>query len=147
MKLGPNEGKTISWHNSKMVFKTMLHQSGHKYSTLLVTNPPGVGPALHKHPNGPETFYIIEGDYTFILSGNTIQASAGDFVFIPANEPHKYKSGPMGGQMLVTTPASVETYFLHIAEKLSEGKVALDYEMDCAKENGQVFLEKTGHYC
>jgi len=146
MKLTQDEGKTIHWHNSKMVFKTMLNQNDNRSSTILVTNPPGVGPALHLHPNGPETFYILDGNYTFTLSGKTIEASRGDFIFVAKNEPHKYKSGPGGGTMLVTTPANVEKYFLHIADKQLEGEVPLDYEFECAKENGQVFLEKTGHY-
>jgi quercetin dioxygenase-like cupin family protein len=147
MKLGQDEGKTINWHNTKMIFKTMLSQTDNIYSTILVTNPAGVGPALHLHPNGPETFFILEGDYTFTLSGKTIQASKGDFIFVPSGEPHKYKSGEKGGMMLVTTPPGVEKYFLHIADKILEGKVSLDYEFEFARKNGQVFLEKSGHYC
>lgn len=67
MKLRRDEGKEINWHNSKMLFKTTLSQTNNVYSTILVTNPPGVGPALHLHPNGPESFYILEGEYTFVL--------------------------------------------------------------------------------
>lgn len=82
-----------------------------------------------------------------MLSGKTIKASKGDFIFIPKSEPHKYTSGPNGGQILVTTPPSVEVYFLHIADKLLKGEVSLDYEFEYARKNGQVFLERTGHYC
>ena len=147
MKLGQNEGKSINWHNSKMTFKTTLAQTDNLYSTILVENPAGVGPALHLHPNGPETFFIIEGDYTFTLSGNTFQATKGDFILIPKGEPHKYKSGTKGGVMLVTTPSSVENYFIQISDKYQKGEISLEYEFECARKNGQLFLEKEGHYC
>lgn len=140
------EGKTIQFYKTKMVFKTTLEQTNNAYSTILMTHPALVGPALHLHPDGPETFFVLEGDYTFTLDGKILQATKGDFVYIPQNAPHKYKSGSNGGQILVTTPASVETYFLHIAEKLLEGEVTLEYEFEFAKKNGQTFLDTSEHW-
>jgi quercetin dioxygenase-like cupin family protein len=144
MKLKENEGKTIQFYATKMVFKNTLDQTNGNYSTILMTHPASIGPALHIHPNGPETFFILEGNYTFTLNNEMIEAGKGDFVFIPQNAPHKYKSGINGGQMLVTTPASVETYFLHIGT-LKE-IVSLDYEFEFAKNHGQIFLDTSEHW-
>ncbi|MEO6304254.1 MAG: cupin domain-containing protein [Bacteroidia bacterium] len=146
MKLKEQDGKTIQFYKTKMVFKTQLQQTNNTHSTILMTHPPLVGPALHLHPDGPETFFIVEGDYQFNLNGELIDAVKGDFVYIPQNVPHKYNSGKNGGKILVTTPASVENYFLHIAEKLLQGEVPLEYEFDYAKKNGQLFLENTGNW-
>jgi quercetin dioxygenase-like cupin family protein len=90
-----------------MVFKTKLEQTNNIYSTILMTHPALFGSALHLHPNGFETFFILDGDYTFALASQIIQATKGDFVYIPQNAPHKYKSDAYGGQILVTSPASV----------------------------------------
>jgi len=146
MKLKEDMGKTIQFYKTKMVFKTTLEQTNNQYSIILMTHPSSIGPALHIHPNGPETFFVLEGNYTFTLNGKTIEATKGDFIFIPQNAPHKYKSGSNGGQMLVTTPASVETYFLHIADKLLNGDVSIEYEFEFAKNHGQIFLETSGHW-
>ena len=146
MKLKEDEGKTIQFYKTKMVFKTNLAQSNNAYSTILMTHPPLVGPALHLHPNGIETFFVVEGNYQFNLDGKIIDAVKGDFVVIPENIPHKYNSGENGGSILVTTPASVENYFLHVAEKLLHGDVPLEYEFEYAKKNGQLFLENNGHW-
>jgi quercetin dioxygenase-like cupin family protein len=146
MKLTQEEGKTINFYKTKMIFKTTLAETNNQYSTILMTHPPLVGPALHLHPNGQETFFIIEGNYTFTLNGEAIEASKGDFVIIPPNAPHKYKSGKTGGQILVTTPPNVEKYFLHIAEKLLKGEVSLEYEFEFAQQNGQLFLDKSEHW-
>jgi quercetin dioxygenase-like cupin family protein len=146
MKLKKEEGATINFRNTIMVFKATLDKTNDTYSTILMTHPPFVGPALHIHPNGVETFYILKGDYVFTLNETTIEAKEGDFILIPQNEPHKYKSGSLGGQALVTTPKNIENYFKHIAEKLLEGDVPLDYEFEFAKNNGQTFLDKSEHW-
>ena len=146
MKLRPEEGKIINFYKTKMVFKTTLSETNNSYSTILMTHPPLVGPALHLHPNGQETFFIVEGDYVFTLNEEIILATTGDFIIIPANVPHKYKSGNTGGQILVTTPPNVEKYFLHIAEELLKGEVSLDYEFEFAKLNGQTFLDHSEHW-
>jgi quercetin dioxygenase-like cupin family protein len=146
MKLKTEEGITINFYKTKMVFKTMLIETNNSYSTILMTHQPLVGPALHIHPYGPETFFIINGDYTFTLDGEIIEATKGDFIIIPTNAPHKYKSGKLGGQMLVTTPPNVEKYFLHIADELLKGEVSLEYEFEFAQKNGQVFLDKSEHW-
>ena len=145
MKLKEEE-KTILFYKTKMVFKVTLSQTNNQYSIILMTHPALVGPALHVHPHGPETFFIIEGNYTFTLDNNTIEASKGDFIYIPQNTPHKYKSGMNGGQVLITTPPNIETYFLHIANKLAEGKVSLEYEFEFAKNHGQLFLDSNEHW-
>ena len=42
------------------------------YTILDIIHPPNIGPALHIHPKGSETFYIVEGDYEFILDGKSV---------------------------------------------------------------------------
>jgi quercetin dioxygenase-like cupin family protein len=146
MKLSTEEGKIIWFYQTKMVFKAHLNHTNGQYSTILMSHQPNMGPALHVHPVGTETFYVLEGSYTFTLEEKTIHVIAGDFILIPQNAAHKYKSGSIGGKMLVTTPASIETYFLHIAELLSQGSVSREYEYEFAAKHGQTFLDTSEHW-
>lgn len=146
MKLGINEGKTIQFYKTKMVFKASTEQTDGAYTTILMTHPAWVGPALHLHPDGAETFFILKGNYTFTLGDDIMEASVGDFILIPKNQAHKYISGAEGGQMLVTTPSGVEQYFLHIAARLLEGEIPLAEEFEFAKRHGQIFLDSSGHW-
>jgi quercetin dioxygenase-like cupin family protein len=146
MKFNKEEGRTIFFRKTKMIFKATLDTTDDVYTTILMEHPPLVGPALHVHPNGVETFYVLKGNYVFTLNETTIEATEGDFVLIPRNEPHKYRSGAEGGQMLVTTPKNVEIYFKGIAAKLLEGDVPLEFEFQFAKENGQTFLDSSEHW-
>ena len=45
---------------------------------LDVIHPPNLGPALHIHPKGSETFYIVEGDYEFILNRKSVTGKTED---------------------------------------------------------------------
>ena len=98
MLLKEAEGQTIQFYKTKMVFKTTLNQNNNLYSTILMTHPPLIGPALHIHPDGPETFFVLEGEYDFTLDNKPLKAGKGDFVFVPQNTPHKYKSGANGAR-------------------------------------------------
>lgn len=146
MKLTPAEGTTIDFRGTRMGFKTLPDETNQAYSVIHMTHPPFTGPALHYHPNGQECFYILEGAYTFTLGEQTLEGAAGDFIRVPTHMPHKYKSGEQGGQVLVVTPPSIEQYFLHIAEKLSQGPVSSDEEFAFAAEHGQVFLDSSDHW-
>ena len=79
-----------------------------------MVHPPNIGPALHIHPNAPEAYYVLEGEYNITFGkegseGELNHAKKGDFVFIPKGVEHKYQSGPAGGRVLVISPAGLRS--------------------------------------
>jgi mannose-6-phosphate isomerase-like protein (cupin superfamily) len=64
-------------------------QHGARVSFFLSRNRPGTGPDLHRHPY-EETFIVQEGRVTFVVGEETIEATAGDIVVVPARTPHKF---------------------------------------------------------
>jgi quercetin dioxygenase-like cupin family protein len=58
-------------------------------SFFLVHAQPGEGPPLHSHPY-VETFIIQEGQATFTLGDDKLEAKAGDIIVAPANTPHAF---------------------------------------------------------
>jgi quercetin dioxygenase-like cupin family protein len=58
-------------------------------SFFLLHSPPGEGPGPHHHPYA-ETFVIQEGQATFTIGDETIEAHAGDIVVAPADIPHAF---------------------------------------------------------
>ncbi len=147
MKLTKEEGDIIQFRKTKMVLKTPAGENNAGYLQLLMTHPPYIGPGLHIHPSGPETFLVVEGTYTFTLEEKIIETAKGDFVFIPQNIPHKYNAGENGGQLLVTTPEAVVNYFKTISSKLLNGEeVTNKFEYECAKANGQTFVDIEGGF-
>ena len=70
---------------------------GVNVSFFLVDSPPGSGAGLHKHPY-EEVFIVQEGEATFTVGDEVIEASGGQIVVAPAGVPHKFVnsgSGPL----------------------------------------------------
>jgi len=56
---------------------------------IFFDGPPGSGPRLHSHPYA-EIFVILEGQATFTVGDETIEATAGHTLIAPAGVPHKF---------------------------------------------------------
>jgi quercetin dioxygenase-like cupin family protein len=62
---------------------------GAPVSFFMIHSEPGDGPELHRHPYA-ETFVIEEGQATFTVGEETIEAKAGEIVVAPAGIPHAF---------------------------------------------------------
>lgn len=60
-----------------------------------------------------ETWFILEGEYTFEVGGQTFLARPGDYVFGPRNVPHRYanRTGAFARTLIMVTPARFEGFW------------------------------------
>src|SRR5438270_8161368 len=58
-------------------------------------------PPRHIHHREDETFYVIEGEMTFSVGDQTIQATPGTMVFAPRDIPHSFTIDSEQVRMLV----------------------------------------------
>jgi len=82
----------------------------------------------HVHEHLEESFYVLEGSFTFTCGGDTIGAGQGAFLVVPRDTPHVLSAGPGGGTLLVVwTPGGLEQMFLELgrlpAESITDPKV------------------------
>ncbi len=140
------KNKTFDFHGSKFTIKVLTSESNYHYTVLDVIHPPNVGPALHMHPKGPETFYIIEGNYEFVLEDKSIMTKPGDVILVPKGVPHRFVAGSKGGKVIVISPPELEFYFWEISKLLDKDKVSFETESRIAKQYGQIFLDDTKHW-
>ena len=138
--------KPFDFHGAIFTIKVLTSETNGSYTILDVIHPPNVGPASHMHPKGSETFYIIEGDYEFILDGESLLGKPGDVIFVPKATPHRFVVGHNGGHALVISPPDLEFYFLKVSELLNKGEVSNMTESNIGKQYGQVFLDSTNHW-
>ena len=66
------KGKPFNFHGAKFTIKILTSETNGSYTIIDLIHPPNIGPALHIHPRGPETFHIIEGDYEFVLDRKSV---------------------------------------------------------------------------
>ena len=78
--------------------------------------PRGSGSPLHVHHNEDEWFYVLEGELTIWVAGETVVADAGAFVFGPRHVPHTFVvSSERARFLLVTEPAGFEDFVRALA--------------------------------
>lgn len=82
-------------------------------SFILVDAWPGRGPRLHRHAYA-EVFVVQEGRATFTVGDDTIEATGGQVLIVPAGVPHKFVNSGDGPLRQIDIHASerMETEWL-----------------------------------
>ena len=70
-----------------------------------------VGPNLHMHLYQDEVFYVVEGEYRFVVGDETLQLNAGDTIYLPRMIAHTWIQLTDRGKLI---------YFLQPAGKMEE---------------------------
>jgi len=82
----------------------------------------GQGPPSHVHLERDEAFYVIAGRFAFWSGVETIEATAGEFVFVPRGSQHRFESRSNGARLLfVVAPAGLEGFFREMHVLLARG--------------------------
>jgi quercetin dioxygenase-like cupin family protein len=118
----------LIFHGAKFTIKILTSETNGSYTILDVLDPPNLRPSLHIHPKGSETFYIVEGNYEFILDGKSVRGKPEDVIFVPKGSPHRFVVGDKGGHALVISPPELEFYFFKVSELLDKAQVSYETE-------------------
>jgi quercetin dioxygenase-like cupin family protein len=103
------EGEARWWFGALAELKATAADTGGQMTIIEVTEHPGAEAPLHVHHRDDEGFWILEGEVTFEVGGETIEASAGDYVFGPREVPHRFTVGDQGCRMLfILVPGGIE---------------------------------------
>jgi|SRR5215218_1724383 len=89
------------------------HEYGASVSFFIYRHRPGTGPDLHSHPY-EETFIVLDEKVRFPLGEETLEATAGQIVVIPAGTAHKFVSTGVGwlSQISIHPAVRMETEWL-----------------------------------
>jgi quercetin dioxygenase-like cupin family protein len=119
--LGPGEGRTVPGADT-LSLKATSEQTGGSIGVLEATSPPGYGPPRHIHHSSDELFYVLEGEFLFLVGEREVSAMAGSFVFIPRGTVHAAKViGTRPGKVLTAyVPGGLERSFEEFARVRTE---------------------------
>ena len=95
-------------------------QTDGDFSVVISADYPGGGPGPNIiHEDRSETFFVLEGDYTFYSDGKEIKGGPGSIVVNPKGVRHGFmNSGTTQGKLLMMySPGGFEDFFLEVAEK------------------------------
>ncbi|HLW96657.1 MAG TPA: quercetin 2,3-dioxygenase [Solirubrobacteraceae bacterium] len=109
--LGPGEGEHFWFFGGLTTIKADGAGTGGRMMLTEHTAPRGAGSPLHVHRNEDEWFYVLEGELTIWVAGETVLATAGSFVFGPREVPHTFiVSSDEARFLLVTQAAGFESF-------------------------------------
>jgi quercetin dioxygenase-like cupin family protein len=120
----PDEGRSLWVLGELVTCKTTSEQTGGAYSLFEVTTQPHGGPPPHVQHREDESFYVLEGEYEFLVEGHTTRAGAGSLTYVPRGNLHAHKNlGEGASRMLVSqTPGGLhECFFKEIGEPAMDG--------------------------
>jgi len=124
-----------------MLVKARAERTGGQFTLLENEVPPKAGPALHRHGNEDEMYYVLEGTFRFKLGDRIELAPPGAFVYIPKGTPHCFQNlGDEPARVLVMfTPSGMERFFEGTAE-LPPGPMDTDAHRALARDCGMEIL-------
>ena len=121
----PDAGTSSMWVMSELLtYKIPSQRTGGAYSLFEVATHPGAGPPPHVQHREDESFYVLEGEYEFLIEGRTLRAMVGSLLYIPKGTLHAHKNIGLGmGKMLVTqTPGGLYERFFEEVGKPVDGE-------------------------
>ena len=128
----PGEGTRSLWVLGELLtYKVPSHQTGGAYSLFEVATQPGAGPPPHIHHREDESFYVLDGNYEFLVDGHTLKAGAGSLLYVPKGALHAHENvGDGVGRMLLTqTPGRLyERFFGEVGMPADGNGRSLDFE-------------------
>jgi quercetin dioxygenase-like cupin family protein len=117
ISLGPADGEALWFLGGLTTIKASGSQTGGRVAVTEQLAPRGTGSPLHVHHREDEWFYVIEGELTFWVAGETIVAPAGSFVYGPRDIPHTFiVSSEKARFLLVIEPAGFEDFTRALSE-------------------------------
>ncbi len=96
-----------------ITLKATSEETGGTIGFLEATSPPGYGPPRHVHYGCDELFYVLEGQFLFLVGERQVSGSPGTFVFIPRGTVHAAKviGGEPGKVLAAYIPGGQERSF------------------------------------
>ncbi|MCW0214281.1 MAG: cupin domain-containing protein [Pseudonocardia sp.] len=120
--VGPTEGTPIILPTRGYgLVKLGAADSGGALSAFELVLEPGEGPGAHVHSREHELWYVLDGEFRFLLGDALIHQPTGGLAFGPRGTPHTFQNvGTTRGRLLVITgPAGLEDFFLEYDRRAS----------------------------
>ncbi len=122
--VGPAEGQILRMAGQQIITrKVSSEQTGGAYSLFEVAVAPEGGSQPHVQHREDECFYVLDGEFEFLIEGARIGAGSGSLIYVPKGNLHAFENtGGTTGRMLVSqTPGGVyEGFVKQVGERVTD---------------------------
>lgn len=121
-----SEARPRTYHllGNLLTFHAFPSETGDRYTLVEIKTAPGAGAPPNHHAGEDECFFVLEGEFDFLVDGQTISATAGDFVKIPDGAVHAFTcTGDRPGRLIgINAPGLMhDIFFTQAGEAMPDG--------------------------
>ena len=115
--VAPGEGRTVNLGVIQMrVLAAGEATTGRAFALAEFAGGPGPWTVPHIHRETQESFFILDGEFTFAVGEQEIAASPGSYILVPRGTRHEITAGAGGGRLLtLMVPGGLEEMFFELA--------------------------------
>jgi quercetin dioxygenase-like cupin family protein len=115
--LAPGTGEALWAFGGLALVKASRETTNGRVFVVEQLAPRGAGSPLHVQRREDEWFYVLEGELTFWVGGDVIDAPAGSFVYGPRDIPHTFVVASEQARFLLVTEPGDFSAFLRAASE------------------------------
>jgi quercetin dioxygenase-like cupin family protein len=113
----PGEGRVVDLGVTRMRVLAAGEATGGGFTLAEFAGAAGPWTVPHLHRAMEESFFVLDGDFTFTVGDQEIPAGPGKYVLVPHGTRHLLAAGPAGGRCLVLmVPGGLEGMFFELGE-------------------------------
>jgi quercetin dioxygenase-like cupin family protein len=114
--VGPSEGRSVDLGVVSMRLVAGGETTGRQYTLAEFHGTSGGAWTLpHLHEGFEESFFVLDGHFTFTVDGEAIEAGAGSYVLVPHDTAHTIEAAAGGGRFLtLMVPGGLEEMFFEL---------------------------------
>jgi len=115
--VAPGEGRTVDLGVIQMrVLAAGQATTNGAFTLAEFTGGPGLWTVPHIHRAMEESFYVLDGEFTFTAGGQQIPAGPGSYILMPRGTRHEITAAAGGGRLLaLMVPGGLEQMFFELA--------------------------------
>ncbi len=118
--------ETVHLLGTLVTFRALAADTEGAFSLVEALTAPGQGTPPHLQRDDAEAFYVLEGEFEFMLAGTTARSGPGTFHYVPRGVPHGFRNaGDVPARMLIINlPGGLhENFFREAGDKVADGSV------------------------
>jgi mannose-6-phosphate isomerase-like protein (cupin superfamily) len=109
-------GETLDLGIVTVRLLAVAEQTGGSFALAEFSGGEGPWTVPHVHQRTEESFFVLDGAFSFTLGAEEIQAGSGSFVLVPRGMSHVLRAAPGGGRLLTLwVPAGLEAMFVELS--------------------------------
>lgn len=118
-QLKSGEGETLTFLGEPRVFKVLPSETNGAYLQFETSHASGAAIPVHAHRDEDEAFYVLTGEYEFVVGTEKMVAAAGAVLFAPRGTFHGFRvaNGSSGKLLITVSPGTQhESFFRDLVE-------------------------------